>query len=57
MHEPLGTEHLDEPIFAHLRRDFVALTAGLTVGQALETLRRQACTLLFYFNLAGWLLG
>ncbi len=39
MHEPLGLEHLDEPIFAHLRRDFVPLLVTLTVGEALERLR------------------
>jgi magnesium transporter len=41
MPEPLGAEHLDEPIFAHLRRDFVPLNATLTVGEALESLRSQ----------------
>ena len=30
--EPLVAPHLDELIFAHLRRDFVALDAGWTVG-------------------------
>ncbi|HEX6973922.1 MAG TPA: CBS domain-containing protein, partial [Vicinamibacterales bacterium] len=39
MDQPLGPEHLEEPIFAHLRRDFVTLNAQLTVGQALERLR------------------
>jgi magnesium transporter len=41
MLEPLGREHLDEPIFAHLRRDFVPLNARWTVGEALERLRSQ----------------
>ena len=41
MQEPLGREHLDEPIFAHLRRDFVPLDAGWTVGEALGRLRSQ----------------
>jgi magnesium transporter len=39
MDQPLGPEHLDEPIFAHLRRDFVTLNAALTIGQALDRLR------------------
>jgi magnesium transporter len=41
MQNPLGREHLDEPIFAHLRRDFVSLDARWTVGEALERLRTQ----------------
>ena len=41
MQEPLGREHLDEPIFAHVRRDFVPLNAQWTVGEALERLRTQ----------------
>jgi magnesium transporter len=41
MPELLGREHLDEPIFAHLRRDFVPLNATWTVGEALENLRSQ----------------
>jgi magnesium transporter len=41
MHEPLGREHFDEPIFAHLRRDFVPLNATWTVGEALERLRTR----------------
>src|SRR6476659_601694 len=41
MQEPLGREHLDEPIFAHLRRDFVPLHAQWTVGEALDRLRTQ----------------
>lgn len=41
MAEPLGSEHLDEPIFGYLRRDFVPLNARLTVGEALERLRQQ----------------
>lgn len=39
MDQPLGPEHFDEPIFAHLRRDFVTLGAQFTVGEALERLR------------------
>jgi magnesium transporter len=39
MSETLGREHLDEPIFAHLRRDFVPLNSTLRVGEALERLR------------------
>ena len=41
MDQALGIEHLDEPIFAYLRRDFVSLNASLTVGEALEHLRRR----------------
>lgn len=41
MEQPLGREHLDEPIFAYLRRDFVPLNVNLTVGGALEHLRVQ----------------
>ncbi|MEO7270907.1 MAG: magnesium transporter [Vicinamibacterales bacterium] len=41
MLEPLGRAHLDEPIFAHLRRDFVALDVSWTVGDALARLRTQ----------------
>jgi magnesium transporter len=41
MQEPLGAAHLDEPIFAHLRRDFVPIAVGATVGEALEHLRSQ----------------
>lgn len=41
MHEALGAEHLDEPIFAHLRRDYVPLDISLTVGEALARLRGQ----------------
>lgn len=49
MDQPLGPEHLEEPIFAHLGRDFVPLNASWTIGQALERLRSQL--------LAGILLG
>lgn len=41
MPEPLGRAHLDEPIFAHLRRDFVPLDVTWTVGEALGRLRTQ----------------
>jgi magnesium transporter len=41
MDHPLGPEHFDEPIFAHLRRDFVSLHDGLTIGQTLARLRSQ----------------
>lgn len=41
MLEPLGRAHLDEPIFAHLRRDFVPLLTTWTVGEALARLRTQ----------------
>src|SRR5574338_1206617 len=30
---PLGPEHFDEPIFAHLRRDYVPIDVRLTVGE------------------------
>ena len=39
--EPLNREHLDEPIFAHLRRDFVPLLSHWTVGEALKKLRTR----------------
>ena len=42
MDQPLGPEHLEEPIFAHLRRDFVPLDVRLTAGEALERLRSQS---------------
>lgn len=38
---PLGPEHFDEPIFAHLRRDYVPIDVRLTVGEALAHLRSQ----------------
>ena len=41
MQEPLGPKHLDEPIFAHLRRDYVPIDAHVTVGEALAQLRKQ----------------
>jgi magnesium transporter len=41
MPEPLSRAHLDEPIFAHLRRDFVPLDVSSTVGEALARLRTQ----------------
>jgi len=41
MPEPLGRAHLDEPIFAHLRRDFVPLNVEWTVGDALTQLRTE----------------
>ena len=41
MDQPLGPEHFDEPIFAHLRRDFVSLHDDLTIGQTLARLRSQ----------------
>ncbi len=41
MDQPLGPEHLDDPIFAHLSRDFVPLNESATAGQALERLRSQ----------------
>jgi magnesium transporter len=41
MQEPLGRAHLDEPIFAHLRRDFVPIDVSWTVGEALARLRSQ----------------
>src|SRR3954451_5610083 len=41
MLEPLGRAHLDEPIFAYLRRDFVPLDVSWTVGDALARLRTQ----------------
>ena len=41
MDQPLGPEHLGEPIFAHLRRDFVSLHDNLTIGQALKHLRSR----------------
>ena len=48
--QPLGSEHLEEPIFGHLRRDYVSLNASLTVGQALEELRtRQLGEKIVYF--------
>ena len=42
MDQPLGPEHFDEPIFAHLRRDFVPLKETLTIGEALERLRSES---------------
>ena len=41
MQETLGREHLDEPIFGHLRRDYVPINAHVTVGEALAQLRSQ----------------
>ena len=41
MQETLGAQHLDEPIFAHLRRDFVPLRVNLRVGEALQSLHSQ----------------
>jgi magnesium transporter len=38
---PLSQEHLDDRLFAYLRRDFTPLTTGQTVGQALAFLRSQ----------------
>jgi magnesium transporter len=50
MPEPLGREHLDEPIFAHLRRDFVPLHSSWTVGEALDKLRtRELGEKIIYF--------
>jgi magnesium transporter len=37
----LRYEHLDEPLFGHLRRDFTALLLNQTVGSALEQLRKE----------------
>jgi magnesium transporter len=37
----LRYEHLDEPLFGHLRRDFTALLLNQTVGSALEHLRKE----------------
>ncbi|HET7617286.1 MAG TPA: magnesium transporter [Vicinamibacterales bacterium] len=37
----LRYEHLDEPLFGHLRRDFTALLLNQTVGSALEHLRAE----------------
>ena len=36
---PLSEANLDDPITAHLRRDYTALQAGQTVGDALTTMR------------------
>ena len=33
--------HLNEPITRHMRRDFSRLNVNQTVGEALETIRRQ----------------
>lgn len=41
MRETLSHEHLDEPLFQHLRRDIPILIDGQTVSEALESLRRQ----------------
>ena len=38
---PLGPEHFDEPIFAHLRRDYVPIDVRLTVGNHREIQRWQ----------------
>ncbi len=37
----LTTDNLDDPVSKHMRRDFVALHEGLTVGEALDTLRKR----------------
>ena len=42
MDQPLGPEHFSEPIFAHLRRDFIPLKETLTIGEALDRLRSQS---------------
>jgi magnesium transporter len=36
-----GTEHLNEPIVAHARKDFAALPQHLTVQQALDAIRQK----------------
>jgi len=36
-----GREHFDEPILGYARRDFPLLHAGLSVGEALEAIRRE----------------
>jgi magnesium transporter len=41
MQETLGAEHIHEPIFAHIRRDFVPLRVSQTVGEAMAGLRGQ----------------
>ena len=41
MRETLSHEHLDEPLFPHLRRDIPILLAHQTVSEALDSLRRQ----------------
>ncbi|MBA3884570.1 MAG: magnesium transporter [Acidobacteria bacterium] len=41
MHATLGSEHLHEPSFAHLRRDYVPLHVNQTVGDAMVRLRGQ----------------
>jgi magnesium transporter len=49
--QPLGAEHLDEPIFAHLRRDVVPLDGTVTVGEALDHLRAQQLgeTIIYFY--------
>ncbi len=37
----IGGQHLDEPVFAHARRDFTPLSVDQTVSEALEYLRAQ----------------
>ncbi|MFO7776120.1 MAG: magnesium transporter [Candidatus Hydrogenedentota bacterium] len=37
----LTTDNLDDPVVNYVRKDFVALRHGLTVGEALQQLRRQ----------------
>ncbi len=41
MTAPVRTDELDQPVVAHMRRDFVSLHADQTVNQALAALRRQ----------------
>ncbi len=41
MRETLSHQHLEELLFAHLRRDFPTLLADHTVSEALASLRAQ----------------
>ena len=41
MTSPLTKAHLGDPVTDHMRQDFTRLSAGQTVGEALDAVRRQ----------------
>src|SRR4029077_1649369 len=41
MPEPAGIPDFDSPVVDHARTDFPLLDAGMTVGEALERIRRE----------------
>jgi hypothetical protein len=54
----LRRDELDEPVVAHVRRDYTALLADQTVASGPIVLATaDVATLLFYFNLAGLIPG